>query len=374
MRSSKEQPHTFMFWLVGALASLLATALGAAAQSTGWPTHAHDEQHSGVSSVASQPLHKIRWSTPVDLIPPVGEILIHYGSPLVTRENTVIVPVKTGDNNFRIDARSGKTGKLLWTLPTNYQVPTSTFFVPPIGPTLSGDRLLVPDSAGALIVREDVDESENEDVGHLYFYGKKNFQAAPQPYTQNIQINTPISADSNGNLYFGFIALGPTPIGLESGLARIGRDGKGTWVSAATVSGDPGITKVAMNCAPALSRDGKILYVAVNSFDFGFGYLLALDSKTLAVINSVRLLDPSSGFDAIVGDEAALFPQLGPMAMSTTESWKIRFHFITTEDGYCISTGICQKKRLRGVSAGTIRLPSSMPRSFRVITEYRSIF
>ncbi len=312
MRQSREPQHRFRFWLVGALTSLLATALGAAGQSAGWPTHAHDEQHSGVSSVASQPVHKIHWNTPVDLAPPVGELLIHYGSPLVTRENTVIVPVKTGTNSFRIDAHSGKTGKRLWTLPTNYQVPTSTFFVPPIGPTLSGDRVLVPDSAGALIVREDVDESENEDLEHQYFYGRKNFEANPAAYTQNVQINTPISTDSKGNVYFGFIVRGPTPIGLASGLARMGRDGKGTWVAAATLGSDPGITKVAMNCAPALSRDGRVLYVAVNSFDFGFGYLLALDSKTLAVINRVRLLDPSSGFDAIVGDESSAVPTVGP--------------------------------------------------------------
>lgn len=49
----------------------------------GWPAHAHDSQHSGVSSVGAQTLSKIHWSVPVDLDPGIqsGEILVHYGSP-----------------------------------------------------------------------------------------------------------------------------------------------------------------------------------------------------------------------------------------------------------------------------------------------------
>jgi hypothetical protein len=67
-----------------------------------------------------------------------------------------------------------------------------------------------------------------------------------------------------------------------------------------------------MNCAPTLSADGRIVYVAVNSFDFGFGYLLALNSQTLLPINSVRLTDPQSGFDATMADESSASPTVGP--------------------------------------------------------------
>src|SRR5437763_9988514 len=57
-----------------------------------WPTHAHDNQHSGISSVASRRLVKVRWQTPVDLQPQIisGDLFTHYGSPLVTRKNTVV--------------------------------------------------------------------------------------------------------------------------------------------------------------------------------------------------------------------------------------------------------------------------------------------
>jgi hypothetical protein len=71
----------------------------------------HDEQHSALSTVQSQALDTMHWHVPVDLRPPYGEILIHCGSPLVTAAKTVIVPVKTGSNSFRVEAHNGATGK-----------------------------------------------------------------------------------------------------------------------------------------------------------------------------------------------------------------------------------------------------------------------
>src|SRR5882757_7536944 len=233
------------------------------AQAGGWLTHAHDAQHSAVSSVSSQPLTTIHWHAPVDLNPPTGEIFIHYGSPLATAANTVIVPVKTGSNSFRIEAHDGATGKRLWAQNTSYSAP-SAGFMPGLGPALSGDQLFVPDSAGRVLVRKSPDSSTGI-AGHLYFYGRNNYQADPQAYEQNVQINTPLTTDANGNVFFGFLVLGSTPIGLKSGLARITPNGHGSWVSAAAISGDPAITKVAMSSVPALSSDGSRLYVAVDS-------------------------------------------------------------------------------------------------------------
>ncbi len=277
---------------------------------SGWPSHSHDAQHTGVSSVASQPLSKIHWHVRVDLAPPTGEIFIHYGSPVVTAANTVIVPVKTGADSFRVQAHDGATGKLLWRLNTAYQAP-SAFFLPGLGATLSQNNLFVPDNAGLVLVRTQPDQATGA-ISRLYFYGQKNYSASPQVYQQSVQINTPLTTDTAGNLFFGFLVTGPTPIGLQSGLARIAPDGAGTWVSAASISSDSLITEVSMSCAPALSKDGSIVYVAVSSGDFGFGYLLALNSSTLAVVNKVRLTDPASGLDAIMSDESSASPTVGP--------------------------------------------------------------
>src|SRR5262245_795133 len=80
-----------------------------------WANYAHDPQHTALSKVASQPLTRIRWQTPVDLNPQYSgtNLLIHYGSPIVTAANSVIVPVKTGaTDGFRLDVRNGTNGSL----------------------------------------------------------------------------------------------------------------------------------------------------------------------------------------------------------------------------------------------------------------------
>jgi len=308
MRSIPRHSRVILF-LRSVRLSLLFLATTCIAQTGAWPTHSHDEQHTGISSVASQSLTRIRWHVPVDLAPPQGEILIHYGSPLVTAANTVIVPVKTL-TGFRVEGHNGATGKKMWTQATKWQAPGASF-VPGLGPTLSGGQLFVPDFAGRVIVRQTPDLAKGT-VSRLIFYGKKNYSANPTVYQQNVQINTPLTTDARGNLYFGFLVLGSTPIGLQSGLARISASGAGTWVSAATISNDSAVTNVAMSCAPALSQDGNTLYVATTNDGLGYGYLIALNSSTLAVINRVRLKDPSSGADAILFNASSAAPTVGP--------------------------------------------------------------
>jgi hypothetical protein len=68
---------------------------------------------------------------------------------------------------------------------------------------------------------------------------------------------------------------------------------------------------VAMNSAPALSADGAILYVAVSNAQ-GNGYLLALDSATLAPVRRVTLMDPKSGALARITGDATSSPVVGP--------------------------------------------------------------
>ena len=302
------KPKTQLRILISFLLAFAST-MNLAAQAGAWLTHSHDEQHTGVSSVASQPLAGIHWHVPVDLVPPQGEIFIHYGSPLVTAANTVVVPVKTA-TGFRVEGHNGATGKKMWTQATKYQVPSATF-VPAIGPTLSNNRLYVPDFAGRVIVRQTPDQATGA-VSRLVFYGKANYAKAPATYQQNVLINTPLTTDAAGNIYFGFVVLGPVPIGLQSGVARVAADGTGKWVSAASISGDSTVTNVATSCAPALSNDGNTLYLTTTNANAGSGYLIALNSTTLAAVNAVRLKDPSSGLDALIFDASSATPTVGP--------------------------------------------------------------
>ena len=278
----------------------------------GWPAHAHDSQHSGVSSVGAQALNKIHWSVPVDLDPGIqsGEILVHYGSPLITPANTVIVPVKTGANSFRVEAHNGVTGALIWTLNSNYLVPNAGF-TPPFGPVLQGNKLYIPEAGGVVLVRSNPD-SPTGPMSRLVFYGASNYRTNQAAFNNNVQINTPITADSQGNIFFGFLVLGSTPIPLQSGLARVSSTGTGTWISASAAAGDPNITKVNMACAPALSNDGGTVYAGVDNTDFGYGYLIAFNSTTLAPLHVASLKDPSSGLNALITDDSSAAPTVGP--------------------------------------------------------------
>src|SRR5262249_40998418 len=104
--------------------------LAATAFTTGF---AHNAQHTGLSMVAAQPLANIHWSTPVDLQPRFasGDLLVHYGEPVFTAGNTVIVPVKAGaTGSYEVMALGGADGTLKWTIPAgsiNYVLPTSNW-------------------------------------------------------------------------------------------------------------------------------------------------------------------------------------------------------------------------------------------------------
>jgi len=303
---------------MGACAAMLAS--NAAAQTGAWLTHSHDDQHTGLSTVQSQSLSKVHWQVPVDLAPPTNTgINVHYGSPLVTAANTVIVPVKTRSTvgtSFRVEAHNGATGQKIWTLSTRYYAPNNgaNQFIPGLGPTISGGRLFVPDIAGAVLARANPDEAVGKTT-ELYFYGQQNYLQDPTAYQKNVQIDTPLTTDAHGNLYFGFLVEGSTPLKLQSGLARIAADGTGTWVSAAQASGDPTMTFVNFSAAPALSLDGSLLYVAVSNshlYQYANGYLLALDSATLTLVNKQVLLDPSNGQDASISPSSSAVPTVGP--------------------------------------------------------------
>ncbi len=300
--------HSVLFSAVSFGACAWVLTANATAQTGAWLTHAHDEQHTALSTVQSQPLDAIHWHVAVDLAPPQGEIFIHYGSPLVTAANTVIVPVKTGSDSFRVEAHNGATGKRMYMLATAYQAPGATF-TPGMGPTISGNQLFVPDIAGSVLVRQNPDQVKGA-VTRLYFYGVKNYRKDPTAYEQNVQIDTPLTTDAAGNLYFGFIVQGSTPLNLQGGIARIAADGTGTWVSAATISGDPTVTQAAISAAPALSADGSLLYVVVDNESYG--YIAVLNSTTLAPVGSARLKDPSSGMDAQLFDGSSATPTVGP--------------------------------------------------------------
>ncbi|MFO0891756.1 MAG: cadherin-like domain-containing protein [Isosphaeraceae bacterium] len=278
-----------------------------------WQGFARDAQHSALSTVKSLPLSVIRWQTPVDLQPQYtgDDLWAHYGSPVVTAAGTAIIPVKTGTSGgFRVEARQVTDGTLNWSLTTDYILP-SYRWVPVLQPTLTPfGQLNIPAAGGTVLRVADADVSGTPAATRVAFYGIDNYSGGTQNST--VYINTPITSDAAGNLYFGFLASSGNGLGLRSGIARIGADGQGSWVGAATVSEDASISQVPTNSAPALSADGTTLYVAVSTGDRGRGYLLALNSQTLALRSKVALKDPSNGNDAALSNDATSSPMVAP--------------------------------------------------------------
>ncbi|MDD5272399.1 MAG: hypothetical protein PHU14_06725, partial [Methylovulum sp.] len=298
------------------LLALLPIAVLADLTTPTWSGYAHDAQHTGISPVRSQPLQRIRWQTPVDLNPQYSgsALLIHYGSPVVTAANTVIIPVKTGaTDGFKVEVRNGADGVLRYTLNTDYSLPPHNW-TPSYGPVLTVRNRLYWAGAGGTVYYRNTPDALTGTGGQIAFYGLANYAAAKTTYDANIKISTPLVADRRGNVYFGYVALGATPLNLASGIAKIAYDGTVSFVTAQAAAGnDTSIKRVLMNNAPTLSNDHRKLYFAVsNGNNFGAGYLVSVDSNTLAPIAHIRLKDPKSGLDAILPEDGSASATVGP--------------------------------------------------------------
>ena len=279
-----------------------------------WPQFSRDAQHTAVSAIATPPLNRIIWQTSVDLQQTLvnGQYLLtHYGSPIISSNNTVLVPVKTTTQGaFRIEARSGVNGGVIWSADSDYIVPPHNWF-PSYNLTLTPTgRMYAPGAGGKLFYRDNVD-SANGSLQTVVFYGANVYAGAQAELNNTVRISTPITVDADGNAWFGFFVTAANSAGLTSGLARVSANGSGIWHSVGTLANDPAMDRVAMNSAPALSNDGGTLYVAVSN-SAGRGYLLALDSATLTQTGRVALLDPNLGTLALISANATSSPVVGP--------------------------------------------------------------
>ena len=290
----------------------LVLAQAVAAASAPWQGHGKDGQHTAIAFPPAQNINRIIWKTPIDLEPQIGE-MIHQASPLITSADTVIIAVKTGKSgDYNIEARNHGTGARLWTQRSRYRPPPHDF-TPAIGPVLTlQNKVYYPGVGGLIHYRTDPDQATGV-YGTIAFYDIAAYKAHPKAYQNTVQISTQLTADAAGNIYFGFVAAADAPGGLKNGIARIAADGTATWIPVAAAAGDFGITEVQTNSAPAVSHNGKLIYIAVSNGPHNFnGYLLALDSTTLAPKYRVRLLEPSNGHDAVLSDNSTASPTVGP--------------------------------------------------------------
>jgi hypothetical protein len=250
-------------------------------------------------------MNRVLWSTTVD-VPHAS--LSHYGAPLITASNTVIVPTVASSSNYSIMAYEGGTGRLKYTLTNDYLVITNVGEKPVYQPVLvslpSSLRLYYPGAGGTVYYVENPDSDTPGDPVQICFYTNlTGYASNAAAFNTNLFINTPLTASTNGEIYFAFRANGtiPDPINTNmSGFVRIDADGNGTYVLTTTAAGSTNAGPSPQNCAPALSNDGSTVYMVAKGT-----FLLGLDSQTLAT-KYVRSVAGGST------DYATTSPTVGP--------------------------------------------------------------
>ena len=307
----KSKPGFFIACLV------CLSALGWDTADAQVPTFAGNAQHTSVYATPAQSLNTIKWSTNIDFN---NTTPAHYGSPLITANNTVIVPVKTATDGFRVDVFNGNGGALKYVFDTDYILPAHNW-VPVYNPCVTtgpfGTRMYYAGAGGTIWHIDNPDSNTpGTPVREVFYTSLSNYNANASAFNSTIFVNTPLTADANGNIYFGFRVQGTAPAPLnttQSGIARIDSNGNGTYVLAGTAANDVAINRVSHNVAPALSNDGTTLYVVVKwSTNSSYGYLLGLNPTTLATKYSVFLRDPRNGNPASISDEGTASPMVAP--------------------------------------------------------------
>ena len=298
-----------------------ALVLGLAAQTraqTLVSTFGGNAQHTANYNPAAQDLNAIHWSTSIDLNNTGA--FAHYGAPLLTPANTIMVPVKTASNGFQINVFNAADGTALYTLTSDYIMPSHNW-IPTYQPGLAvngaSTRLYYPGAGGTIYYIDNPDSAgHGAPVQQVFYTSLANYQANATAFNSTVFINTPITTDTNGNVFFGFRVQGTAPAPLsttQSGFARIDPSGNATYVLAGTAASDANIGRDSHNSAPALSNDQSTLYVVVKGASTEtYGYLLGLNSTTLATKYKVMLKDPRNNNNATILDDGTSSPMVGP--------------------------------------------------------------
>jgi hypothetical protein len=181
-------------WLVTPAASAqiaVARTPRAAGAAVAWAGFAANAQHTAVARQSAQPFHRIRWRAKVDLNPALTHhaLFIHYGSPMISAANTVLVPTRVSKKaGFRVVAYSGTSGKRRWSLNTDYRPPAIangvTVFTPPLPAALTSRKALaVAGAGGTVLLRGQVNKPTGA-VRRLVFYGERSGRRTSRPITR----------------------------------------------------------------------------------------------------------------------------------------------------------------------------------------------
>ena len=276
-------------------------------------------QHTGVYATTPQNLNRVALQAQIDLNNS-GEFA-HYGQPLVAANNAMFLPVKTATDGFEVDAFQNSSK--VYTLTSDYTLPSHDW-VPSYQPVLTTDggvntRIYYAGAGGAIYYVDNPDAPNNrsQPVQRIFYTDPATYAANAAAYNSSVFVNTPITADSQGDIFFG-VRIENTPVApftsTQNAYVRMTPDGTSTFVLVGDVSGDTNILRDSHNAAPALSNDEQTLYVIVKGSNAFFAYLMALDAHTLALKSKVFLKDPRNEQlnNAEVLDDSTSSPMVGP--------------------------------------------------------------
>lgn len=279
------------------------------------PTFGGNAQHTNVYAPPAQNMNRIRWTTSIDSSNTGA--FAHYGAPLMTANNTVITPEVISSTNVQVKGLDGLDGTLKYTLSTDWTFPAHGW-IPAYQPCLVGNRLYYAGAGGTIYYVDNADTTTPSAPTQVAFYGDLSvYQNDKANFDSTVFVNTPITADSAGNIYFGFRMNGSAPDPLntsQGGYAKITPAGVATYVLAGSmIAGDANPTRDCHNTAPALSNDESKLYVVIKwEADAYYGYLVALNTSDMTTSSSVFLKDPRNGNNAGVLDDGTASPVVAP--------------------------------------------------------------
>lgn len=271
-----------------------------------WLNFGRDAQHSAQGAIATQALGWVVWKTAVDLAPQYaasGALLIHYGSPVITSGNTVVVPVKTGaTGGFRFEARTGASGASLWSADSDYVLPNHNW-TPSFNIALTpANRVYAPGAAGKLFFRDDVDAAAGV-TQTAVFYGTDVYASAKGIYDDGTSSPT---VGPDGDVYYGVLESNAPAhnfrgwlLHFDSALSRAKTPGSFGWDDTASI--------VPASMVP--SYTGTSTYLLATKYT-NYGGTGTGDGK-----NRVAVLDPNQGqTDAISGISVMkeILTMLGP--------------------------------------------------------------
>jgi hypothetical protein len=288
---------------------------------------------------ASQSLALDHWHTGLDDDPSYygNAVFIHYASPVVSPGNTVLYAFRynqtvnntTDYNNWHVMARNGASGNVLYTVKTDFLAPviwpndwTSVFPLCLTPVKLNGvwnTGVAAGAAGGSVLILSNADTASYTQNRVVFYTTFADYTANASAYS-NIYINTPITPDGNGNIYFGYTVKGSDPANFpQLGAGGIVKMNVSThqsqYVAISKLNIPGGASQIQTNSAPALSSDGQHIYLGVYYNEGGSGpaYLAKVNASSLTLEASTALMDPSvPGNNAWLIQESSAAPMVAP--------------------------------------------------------------